>query len=85
MLSKYFIINDNDCCCREKEPIACPICGRFHNFNYLEGYWCPYCGVDRSGQMLTKIYKLTGRVDIIEKLLQWGTQLQEEEEKQEGE
>ena len=35
MLSKYFIINDNDCCCREKEPITCPICGRFHNFNYV--------------------------------------------------
>lgn len=84
MISRYFITDNYNYYC-DREPAACPVCGRYHGYRNLDGYWCPYCGTEISTEMLIKLKKLTGRVDIIEKFLQWGTQLQEEEEKQEGE
>ena len=55
---------------------VCPVCGRYHPYP-LEGWWCPMCGKPDYNRI---IHDLTDRLTVIEKTVEWGTQLTDLEE-----
>lgn len=64
-----------NCYCEDTWP--CPVCGRYIR-GYWDEYWCPYCGPNLSSLNYKQLIEITNRVDIIEKLLEEKTQLDEE-------
>lgn len=49
----------------------CPVCGRYGSSEPWEEYWCPYCGPDNGTLALRQINKITNRLDLIERFIQW--------------
>ena len=56
--------------------LTCPVCGRYHPAP-LNGWWCPFCGESENSKL---IRDLNNRLTIIEKSVEWGTELTELEE-----
>jgi len=55
MISSYFITSNNPNP-EYYEPSICPVCGRRHQYRYLNGYWCPYCGDELVSVKLAKAF-----------------------------